>query len=188
MLFRSGEQEELACRVLLDALRYDAALTGRPLRLDHVLAVEDFPDFHSGYKLFTRAAATAAFLREPVLAGTSETCYYRHACEAAMVVEALQGGAVLASVLRSTFNEQPVSTFGRLDRSALAADMISWPLLRLKVPASFARVWLDNHISRLQLGTLAPLGRGELFAIRRQVLAAYGEDTKEGPLPGPLFV
>ena len=52
-----GELEELADRVLFDALHYHAAVCGRPLRLECVTTVEEFPDFHSGYKLFSRGAA-----------------------------------------------------------------------------------------------------------------------------------
>ena len=96
MGFQRGELEEFADRILLDALLYNAAVTGRPLRLEYAGFLDEFPDFHSGYKLFSRSLAEQVFLGEPQLAGVSEGCYYRHACEAVMVVEApiLSGYAI----------------------------------------------------------------------------------------------
>lgn len=171
--FLRAEQEELANRMLMDALAYRAALNGRPLALQFVSAGEEAPDFHSGYKLCSRPAAEAVFLTEPQLAG-GEEAYYRHACEAVISVEALQSGAVLATVSRRTYDEQPMSNFANLDRSRLAADMIVWPCRRLGVPGPFVAQWLANHLHKLLLGTLAPQGVEELLTIRAMVLGAYG--------------
>lgn len=185
-----GELEELADRVLLDALAYRAAITGRPLRLEYANAMDEFPDFHSGYKLFSRRTATDVFLGQPQLAGVSEDCYYRHACEAVMVVEAIEHGAYLGVVNRSTFNEQPITTFGLFDRSQLMADTIIWPFRRLQIPPEFARQWMANHIPGLLLNTLAPQGREELDRMRKLVLSALfdGQDREDEPPLHPLFV
>jgi hypothetical protein len=177
--FLRAEQEELADRILLDALHYAAAHTGRPLALQYATPLEDVPDFHSGYRLFSRETAADVFLSEPLLAGCDEIAYYRHACEAVMMVEALQRGATLALVNRRTFDEQPISSFARLDRSQLAADMIIWPCKRLNIPGPFVAQWLANHLPRLLLGTLVPQGRAELLAIRNLVLRAFDQ-----PVPG----
>ena len=180
-------QQELADRVLLDALAYRAAITGRPLRMEYANTLDEFPDFHSGYKLFSRATAREVFLEKPQTAGVSETCYYRHACEAVMIVEALEQGAYLGVVNRSTLNEQPISTFGLYNREQLVADKMIWPCKRLEIPGNFVRQWLDNHLPRLLLNTLAPDGKTELAAIRKLVLEAFGEDTG-GEGIQPLFV
>lgn len=143
MGFLRGELEELCDRVLLDALMYNAALTQRPLRLEYAVTFDEFPDFHSGYKLFSRSTASAVFLKGPKQMGVSDTCYYRHACEAVMVVKALDQGAYLGVVNRSTFNEQPISTFGLFNRIQLAADKIIWPCKRLAIPLPFVKQYTE---------------------------------------------
>jgi hypothetical protein len=153
MGFLRGELEELADRILLDALAYRAALKDRPLHLEYITSLDEFPDFHSGYKLFTRATANDVFFGEPQLAGMPEDAYYRHACEAVMVVEAIEHGGILGSVHRSTVNEQPVSTFGLLDVVQLSADLILWPCKRLEIPSRFVRQWVINHAPRLVANT-----------------------------------
>lgn len=191
MGFLRGELEELADRILLDALLYDAAVAGRPLGLEFAFAFGEFPDFHSGYKLFSRKTAEAVFLAEPRFAGVSEDCYYRHACEAVMVVEALAHGACFGVVNRSTLNEQPISTFGLFERARLTADMIIWPCKRLNVPRRFVGQWMDNHAQRLRLDTLTPHGRAELERIKELVLAAFDAEESahnHGPVIKPLFV
>jgi hypothetical protein len=185
-----GELEELADRVLLDAMAFDAAVNDRPLRLALATTMEEFPDFHSGYKLFSRNIMERVFEDEPDLCGVSETAYYRHGCEAVMTVEAHLAGADLVLVNRTTLNEQPVSTFGRLDRSRLVADKIIWPCRRLGVPAHFLDQWLRNHAPRLLLPTLAPQGKQELLAIRELIAADYGLPPVDADAftLGPLFL
>ena len=188
MGFLRGELEEFADRILLDALAYRAALTGRPLRLEYATTLDEFPDFHSGYKLFSRRTAQDVFLGEPQLAGVAQDCYYRHAVEAVMVVEALEHGATLGVVNRSTLNEQPISTFGLLNLSQLVANKVIWPCKRLEVPAPFVRQWMANHAPRLLLNTLAPAGKDELARIRERVLAAFDQEPRSEPPLQPLFV
>jgi hypothetical protein len=176
--FLRGEQEELANRLLLDALSYYAAVNDQPLRWQFTHTMAGLPDFHSGYKLFTRATAEAVFLGEPHLAGCTVQAYFRHAVEAVMTVEALLHGAVMATVSRRTYDEQPISIFASLNRSQLAADMIIWPCKRLGIPGHFVEQWLMNHLPCLLLGTFVPDGRAELLAIRDLVLQAF-----DRPLP-----
>lgn len=189
--FLRAEQEELANRMLLDALTYHAAIHNTPMRCEYLTTTESLPDFHSGYKLFSRRAAQAVFAQDPPLAGLDETAAYRHACEAVMTVEAHLAGAYLAAVSRSTFDEQPISNYATYDRAQLAANMILWPCKRLNAPGHFVAQWLANHIPALTLGTLAPQGQEELAAIRRLLLHAYGldpETTQPPLLARPRFV
>jgi hypothetical protein len=154
-------------------------------------AVDPLPDFHSGYKLFSRASALAVFGGNPPLVGMSESAAYRHACEAVMAVEAYLDGATLAAVNRRSFDEQPISLFANYNRARLAADMITWPCKRLGVPAHFVAQWLANHLPTLMLGTLAPQGQDELLAIRNLVLEEYGLDpatVTPAPFTRPRFL
>ena len=123
--------------MLMDGLAYAAATRGQPLHLEYLTTTDPLPDFHSGYKFFSRATAEAVFGQEPALMGMSESAAYRHACEAVMTVEAHLSGATLAAVNRRTYDEQPISLFANYNRARLAADMILWPCKRLGVPASF---------------------------------------------------
>ena len=190
MGFLRGELETLADRVILDALHYHAAVTGTPLRLEYATLHDDAPDFQSGYKLFSRVTAKAVFDRAPHLAGVPANAYYRHACETVMAVEALESGARLGVVNRSTFNEQPVTHFGKLDQARTTADMILWACQRLDVPLPFVRQWIDNHSPRLLLNTIVPAGQKALAQIRRLVVAAYAPDQTDTPHTTlqPLFV
>ena len=185
-----GELEELADRILLDALSYSAAVTGKPLRLEYATTLGEFPDFHSGYKLFSQRTAADVFLGEEQRAGVSDRCYYHHAAEAVMVVEAMERGAHLGIVNRSTFNEQPITAYGLYERSQLIADMIVWPCKRLNVPQAFVEQWLANHIPRLLLNTLAPDGKAELQKVRDLVIASFSESQcgSHSPLQQPLFI
>lgn len=188
MGFLRGELEEVADRVLLDALAYHAAMTGQPLRLEYAACMGEFPDFHSGYKLFDRVTAERVFLGESHQASVSDTCYHRHAVEAVMVVEALEAGAYLGTVNRTTINEQPISTFGQYNLSQLVADKMIWPCKRLDVPLAFVEQWLANHMQRVLLHTLRPEGVEELARIRRLVTAAYDPARQPDPLLQPLFL
>jgi len=187
MGFLRGELEELADRVLLDALHYNAAIKGVPLRLEYANVQEDYPDFHSGYKLFSARTAKDVFTSTPKLAGVTETCYYRHACEAVMALESLESGAYLGVVNRSTFFEQPISTFGLYKRCNLVADKIIWPCRRLGIPPDFIAQWVDNNMSRLLLFTLAPDGLDELHKIRELIFKEFGIKN-DRPLIKPVFV
>jgi len=190
MGFLRGELEELADRVLLDALYYHAALSGQALSLEYATPIEEYPDFHSGFKLFSRGAAQATFLDDPKICGVGEDAYFRHGCEAVMTVEPLLSSARLVLVNRSTFNEQPVTTFGLLNRERMIADKIIWPCKRMHVPATFVDQWLTNHCARLILNTLVPQGKSELLQIRSLVLSAFGIENADAETMnwGPLFV
>lgn len=189
--FLRAEQEELCNHLLFDALTYAATVSGHPLHLEYLTTTDPLPDFHSGYKFFSRATAHAVFAQEPPLMQLSETAAYRHACEAVMTVEAYLSGATLAAINRRTFDEQPLSLFANYNRASLAADMILWPCKRLGIPGNFVAQWLTNHLPTLLLGTLAPQGQSELLAIRDRVLTAYHLDPatiQPAPFTRPRFI
>jgi hypothetical protein len=189
--FLRAEQEVLSNLLLLDALTYAAAICNMPLHLEYLTTTDPLPDFHSGYKVFSRATAQAVFGAEPPLMGLGETAAYRFACEAVMTVEAYLSGATLAAVNRRTFDEQPISLFATFNRARLAADMILWPCKRLGVPGHFVAQWLTNHLPSLLLGTLVPQGQDELLTIRNLVLSGYEinpASVQPAPFTRPRFI
>jgi len=188
MGFLRGELEALADRVLLDALHYHAAVTGIPLRLEYATLLDEVPDFQSGYKLFSRATAKAVFDTEPRQCGVPESAYYRHACETVMTIEALESAAHLGVVNRSTFNEQPVTHFGKLNQARATADMIIWGCKRLAVPYPFVAQWLANHAPRLLLNTIVPQGKAEVEQVRQLVREAFAAQNTNATGLQPLFV
>jgi len=175
--FQRGELEALADQVLLDALHYDAARGVEPLDLRFTSPIDPCPDFHSGYKVFSRKAAEETFGPEPDTAGLPEDACYRHAVEAVLCVEALKTGALLVEINRSTIDEQPVSVFADFDRTRLVADKILWPCRRLDIPARYVARWIDNHLPSLLLRTLSPEGKKECLDIRRRVFQGMGMET-----------
>lgn len=189
--FLRAEQEALSNLMLMDALAYAAVRDNQPLRLEYLTTTDALPDFHTGYKYFSRTTAQAVFAANPALMDLGEHAAYRHACEAVMTVEAHLSGATLAAVNRRSFDEQPISLFANYNRARLAADMILWPCKRLDIPAHFVAQWLANHLPKLLLSTLAPQGQDELLAIRELVLHGYSlapATTKPAPLARPRFV
>ena len=189
MGFLRGELEELADRLLLDALHYHAATTGKPLDLRFATTLEEYPDFHSGYKLFTRANAERVFSGEFWCEGLNADDAHRHAVESVLTVESILHGAVLTVINRTTIDEQPLSTFGLFNRQRMVADKIIWPCKRLNVPPAFVAQWLDNHLPRIQLLTLAPQGKEELLGVRRLVREAFGlPDDHADAVVRPPFI
>jgi hypothetical protein len=188
MGFLRGELEALANRVLLDALHYHAAVTGHPLCLEYATLLDEVPDFQSGYKLFSRKTAQAVFDSQPRQAGVPDATYYRHACETVMSIEALESGAHLGVVNRSTFNEQPVTHFGKLNQARATADMIIWGCKRLDVPYPFVAQWLANHAPRLLLNTIVPQGKEEIEQVRQYVSEAFASGSDGTTGLQPLFV
>ena len=188
MGFLRGELEALADHVILDALHYHAAVTGRPLRLEYATLLDEVPDFQSGYKLFSRETAQAVFSAQPRQVDVPDATYYRHACETVMSIEALESGAHLGVVNRSTFNEQPVTHFGKLNQARATADMIIWGCKRLDVPSPFVAQWLANHAPRLLLNTIIPQGKEEVEQVRQLVREAFAAQNTDMAGLQPLFV
>lgn len=188
MGFVRGELEALANHVLFDALHYHAAVTCHPLRLEYATLLDEVPDFQSGYKLFSRETAQAVFSAQPRQADVSDEAYYRHACETVMSIEALESGAHLGVVNRSTFNEQPVTHFGKLNQARATADMIIWGCKRLDVPYPFFAQWLANHAPRLLLNTIVPQGKEEIEQVRQYVSEAFASAVDGTAGLQPLFV
>ncbi|MCD6289112.1 MAG: hypothetical protein J7M34_01320 [Anaerolineae bacterium] len=183
-----GELELLQDRVLLDALRYRLARQGQALDLRFCAGSEGVPDFNSGYKLYTRAAAQVIFANP----GVEMRClepeeFWRYGAETISIVHGVLGGATLGEVQRITFNGQPTSTFrtGAEARLKWYSGVIAWIFCRLDIPTDVAQAILDNHVIDSLMTTLE-LATTELHAIRETTLrrvAAYYHQTGYAPPP-----
>ncbi len=71
--FLRAEQEELCNLMLLDALTYHAAIHDRPMALEYLTPHTALPDFHSGYKVLSRAARSSGFWARPPAAWAGST-------------------------------------------------------------------------------------------------------------------
>ncbi len=183
-----GELELLQDRVLLDALRYHLARQGRVLDLRFCASPEDVPDFNSGYKLYTRAAAQVIFAdpgAEMRCLGADE--FWRCGAETISIIHGVLGGATLGEVRRMTFDGQPTSTFraGEEARLRWYSGVIAWIFCRLDVPIDVAQGILDNHVAASRMMTLGPAAE-ELCAIRDAVLRRVAAYYREAYTPPPL--
>ncbi len=187
-----GELELLQDRVLLDALRFALARQGRALDLRFCAGVDTVPDFNSGYKLYTRAAAEQIFA-DP---GAEMRClkpdeFWRYGAETISIVHGVLSGAVLGEVRRMTFDGQPTSTFhtGAEARLRWYSGVIAWIFCRLEIPVEIARAILDNQVTACPMMTMGQASE-ELRAIRdavlRRVAAYYGEAYAPPPLARPI--
>lgn len=189
-----GELEGLQNRVLLDALRFRLAQEGRALDL-RFCAPDGVPDFNSGYKVYTRAAAEEIF-RDP---GAEMRClgpeeFWRCGAETISIVHGVLAGANLGEVRRLTFDGQPTTTFGAGSEARVRwySGVIAWILCRLEIPLPAARSILDQQVAVSAMRTLDEAAR-ELQAVRDSALERlsryYGEPVAQnGPtLPLPFL-
>ncbi len=183
-----GELELLQDQVLLDALRYHLARQGRVFDLRFCAGPDAVPDFNSGYKLYTRAAAQVIFAdpgAEMRCLGPDE--FWRYGAETISIIHGVLNGATVGEVRRMTFDGQPTSTFraGEEARLRWYSGVIAWIFCRLDIPTEVARGILDNYVAASQMTTMGPAAE-ELRAIRDaalQRIAAYYEEAYTPPPP-----
>lgn len=187
-----GELELLQDWVLLDALRFYLARRGEVLDLRFCAGPGTVPDFNSGYKLYTRAAAEHIFA-DP---GAEMRClasneFWRYGAETVSVVHGVLNGAILGEVQRVTFDGQPTSTFGAgaEARWRWYSGIIAWIFCRLDVPMETAQRILDNYVSTSLMRTFGPAGE-ELLTVRNEALERlatyYGQTPAQQPPIRPI--
>jgi len=184
-----GQLETLQNRVLLDALRFNRAQAGTVLDLRFCVSYADFPDFQSGYKVYSRSAAERIFrFEEAARRGPfSPEEFWHYGTESVSVVEGVLNGVTLAEMNRATYRGQPVSGFGAFGANEFYGSVIAWILWRLGIPETESVLLLDNHIARLDLW-FQPEGRGLLLKIRETVASRLGLATPSHPLQGIPFL
>jgi hypothetical protein len=163
-----GEYEALLNRVLIDAVRFALAQRRQVLNTRHFDLSEEYPDLHSGYKVYSRRVCELMVARpweHPPWVGGE---IHRYGVEAVPFIEAVMAGAIVAEVTRLT-HEAEFSGHGAFARPETNAGVLLWTFLRLGIGVAQAMAILDNHLSRLALWT-DPQGRTALLDLRQQVL------------------
>jgi hypothetical protein len=184
-----GEYELLLNRATVEACNARLAADGRWVDLRYALPDTRYPDFQSGYKLYTRRTAqaniesiTAAHERDP----EAEVRWW--GAEFVTVTDLLLGGAIPVEVSRLSYDLQPQTTFDESDRVHAFGRQSVWLFHHLQTPPDIARRITDNAISRSPLRTAAGLW-DELVRFREYIrTGAYSDsDWGDPPLRGELL-
>jgi hypothetical protein len=163
-----GEYEWAANAMLVEALQFSLARGGRVLPRQYWAA--DLPDLQSGYKLYSRAACEEAVraLRKAVQE-RPELQPLRRGMEILPFAAGCAAGGITGEAPRVTFSNQPVTSYGRVDRVRFFGDPLAWTLNELEIEPDAARGIIDNALARSALMT-DPAGRRELLDLRRHIL------------------
>jgi hypothetical protein len=163
-----GEFETLLNRVLVDAARFALAQRQQVLNTRYFSLSGDYPDLHSGYKVYSRRVCELMVEQtweRPPWVGAE---IYRYGVEAVPFVEGVMAGAVVGEVTRLT-HEPDFSGHGAFTRPEANGSVLLWSFLRLGIGALQAATIMDNHFPRLTLWT-DPQGRSVLLELRRYVM------------------
>jgi hypothetical protein len=163
-----GEFETLLNRVLVDAVRFALAQRQQVLNTRYFSLAGEYPDLHSGYKIYSRSVCELMVERtweRPPWVGAE---IYRYGVEAVPFVEGVMAGAIVGEITRLT-QEPDFSGHGAFARPETNGSVLLWTFLRLGTGALQAATILDNHLPRLTLWT-DPQGRAALLALRRYVM------------------
>jgi hypothetical protein len=175
--FVRGEFEALMNRVILDAVKFALAQRQEVLKTQYFALSGEYPDLHSGYKLYSRQIC-ALMIREswerPPWVGDE---IYRYGVEAVPFVEGVMAGASVGEITRLT-QEPDFSGHGAFARPQSNGSVILWTFLWLGIKPQQAAAILDNHLSRLTLWT-NPEGRAALLELRRYVLETMRQSTPQ---------
>ncbi|MGQ9730297.1 MAG: hypothetical protein ACUVX8_03410 [Candidatus Zipacnadales bacterium] len=179
-----GEYELLLNRALVEACNVALAREGRHVDLRYSLAGTRYPDFQSGYKLYTRRTAqlnidgmTTAIQQDP---GAEASLW---GAEFVTVTEMLLAGALPVEISRLTYDEQPQTTFDESNRVHAFGRQFVWLFSRLGTPSAVARLIVDNAITHSSLRFVSGLWT-ELLAFREYIRKhAYPPDDWGKPPP-----
>ncbi|MCD6360453.1 MAG: hypothetical protein J7M38_06250 [Armatimonadetes bacterium] len=179
--FARGALEQVLNRVTVAAVNHHLAAEGRAVDERYTGRYGPFPDFQSGYKLYSRSAAQVAV--EGLRAADRrwpDLDVMRWGSELIPTVELLARGFVPGAIYRLTWDGQPQTTFDSGDLPRRFSRQLAWVFDRLQTPPRAAAVMLDNALSASEYVT-APEGEAHLAAIREQVAAACFPDTDPHP-------
>jgi hypothetical protein len=176
-----GEFETLLNRVLVDSARFALAQRQHVLNTRYFSLSGEYPDLHSGYKVYSRRVCELMVERlweRPPWVGPE---IYRYGVEAVPFIEGVMAGAIVGEITRLT-QEPHFSGHDAFARPKTNGSILLWTFLRLGIEPHQAAALLDNHLPRLTLWT-DPQGRAFLLDLRRYVLEGLGRSIQESPPP-----
>lgn len=162
-----GEYETLLNRVLVEAVKFALARQEAVLNTKYFSLHGDYPDLHSGYKLYSRTVCErmiqAPWERPPWVGAD----IYRYGVEAVPFVEGVLAEAVVGEITR--LSQEPQFTgHGGFARPETNAGVMLWAFLRLGIGPDQGMAILDNQLARLTLWT-DPRSREDLLRLRRAI-------------------
>jgi hypothetical protein len=128
----------------------------------------EYPDLHSGYKVYSRKICELMVQREWKRSPWVGAEIFRYGVEAVPFVEGVMAGAVVGEITRLT-QKPDFSGHSAFARPESNGSVLLWTFIRLGVAGHQAAAILDNHISRLALWT-DPQGQAALLELRRYVM------------------
>jgi hypothetical protein len=174
-----GEFETLLNRVLVDSARFALAQRQHVLNTRYFSLSGEYPDLHSGYKVYSRKVCELmvdrTWERQPWVGPE----IYRYGVEAVPFIEGVMAGAIVGEITRLA-REPDFSGHGAFAQAEANGSILLWTFLRMGMMSQQALALLDNHLSRLTLWT-DPQGRACLLDIRRYVLERLDRSTQESP-------
>jgi hypothetical protein len=176
-----GELETLLNRVLIDAVRFSLAQRQQVLNTRYFSLSGEYPDLHSGYKVYSRRVCELLVERSwerPPWVGPE---IYRYGVEAVPFAEGVLAGATIGEIPRLT-REPEFTGHGAFARSEANACVLLWTFLRMGIGALHATALMDNHLSRLTLWT-DPEGRALLLDLRQSVVDRLCQAVDEPSQP-----
>jgi hypothetical protein len=176
-----GEFEALLNRVVVDAVRFALAQRQHVLKTQYFSLSGEYPDLHSGYKVYSRRVCELMVERTWELRPWVGPEIYRYGVEAVPFVAGVMAGAVVAELTRLT-QEPDFSGHGAFARPETNGSVLLWTFLRLGLKPPQAAAILDNHLPRLSLWA-DPQGRASLRELRQYVLGRLHEAAQEPSVP-----
>ena len=181
MGFTRGEYEILVNDVIWHGLQYSLARAGRVINTQYFAEHGPIPDFHSGFKLYSRESANIALKG---LTEADQVCpdldMTRHGAEPVPIIEMMAAGGTVGQVNRITLETQPVVTSTGSNRAIRYGSRLIWTMRRLGIPFIPSRQLLDNAITRSMLYKDDATFE-ELMQMRKYVLLGLG-GTGDEPL------
>lgn len=185
MGYARGEFETVLNEVTVCAL----TAAGHPPDLTRCRSYAGYPDFQTGFKMYTRhSAQTVVEALRAAQAEHPRELPLRWGVQFITTLELLLSGATPAQVCRLTFDEQPKTTFeGLADLPRAYGCQIAWLLRRLSLSPEMAWPIVDGALCATLFATTP--GGWEIIGLLREYVAdrVWGLPAPPAPRRGFMF-